>query len=264
MSPTSSSSRTALVTGASSGIGKAIAEQFARDGVNLVISARSADQLAALAAQWQSQYGVQVKAIPADLAQPGAAQALFEAVAAGGIALDFLVNNAGYGGFGLFADTALEGELAMMRLNMEALTVLSKLFLPQVASRRGRIMNVASTAAFQPGPYMAVYYATKAYVLSFTEALAAELAGTGVTVTAFCPGPTASGFQDRAVMQDSALVKGRKLPTSEEVGLAGYRAMMAGKRVYIPGLMNWLMAQSVRFSPRTVVTTMVKYISRPK
>ncbi len=150
-----------------------------------------------------------------------------------------------------------------MRLNMETLTILTKRFLPEIIARRGKVLNVASTASFQPGPYMAVYYATKAYVLSFTEALAAELEDTGVSVTALCPGPTASGFQDKAALNDSALVKGKRLPTATEVGLAGYRAMQRGQRVYIPGFMNWVMAQSVRFTPRNMVTMMVKQLSKP-
>jgi short-subunit dehydrogenase len=124
-------------------------------------------------------------------------------------------------------------------------------------------MNVASTAAFEPGPYMAVYYATKAYVLSFTEALASELEDTGVTVTALCPGPTRSGFQDKAAMNNSALVKGKKLPTADEVGQAGYRAMMAGKRVFVPGFMNKLLVQAIRFLPRSMVTAIVKKMSVP-
>jgi short-subunit dehydrogenase len=152
----------------------------------------------------------------------------------------------------------------MMQLNINALVVLTKLFLPDLIASRGKVLNVASTAAFQPGPFMAVYYATKAFVLSFSEAIAAELAPHGVTVTALCPGPTVSGFQDKAVMQDSALVKGKSLPTSEEVAAKGYRAFKRGQRVYIPGCMNWLLAQSVRFTPRNVVTALVTQMSKPK
>jgi short-subunit dehydrogenase len=256
--------KTALVTGASGGIGKAIAECFARDGHDLVVTARNTAALAAIADDWQRRHGVVVTAISADLSQASGAQGLFEEVKAAGIVIDFLVNNAGYGLFGEFKDLQLEDELAMMTLNMTSLTVLSKCFLPQILARRGRIMNVASTAAFQPGPYMAVYYATKAYVLSLSEALASELARTGVTVTAFCPGPTQSGFQDKAAMQESGLVKGKRLPTAEAVGTAGYRAMMAGKRVFIPGLVNKALANSVRVSPRNVVTGIVKAMSAPK
>jgi uncharacterized protein len=258
-----SSGKTALVTGASGGIGQAIAEQFARDRVDLVIVARSAEQLEANAAKWKGQYGVAVTVIASDLAQVGAAQALADKVLGPGIAIDYLVNNAGYGSFGLFAESDLDYALGMMRLNMETLTILTKRFLPGIIARRGKIMNVASTAAFQPGPYMAVYYATKAYVLNFSEAIAEELEGTGVTVTAFCPGPTASGFQDKAALHDSGLIKGRRIPGAEEVGIAGYRAMQRGQRVYIPGAMNWLMAQSIRYTPRRLVTKVVKRVSRP-
>ena len=260
---TNSPTKTALVTGASGGIGQAIAEQFAKDGVNLVIVARGAKQLEANAAKWRQQYGVAVTVIASDLAQAGAAQALVDKVLGLSIAIDYLVNNAGYGNFGLFAESDLDYEVAMMRLNMETLTILTKRFLPDIITRRGKILNLASTAAFQPGPYMAVYYATKAYVLSFSEAIAEELEGTGVTVTALCPGPTASGFQDKAALHNSALIKGRRLPGAEEVGIAGYRAMQREQRVYIPGVMNWLMAQSIRFTPRRMVTKVVKRVSRP-
>lgn len=254
---------TALITGASSGIGRSIAEQFAKDGVNLIICARNQAQLESQAKQWRQQYGIQVTVMASDLAQPGAAEALYQQVQKARLHIDFLVNNAGYGSFGLFAESSLDYELAMMRLNMETLTVLSKRFLPDLLARRGKILNVASTAAFQPGPYMAVYYASKAYVLSFSEALASELAGSGVTVTTLCPGPTASGFQDKAAMQASSLVKDKKLPSAEVVGIAGYRAMLRGKQVFIPGALNCLMAQSVRFTPRRMVTALVKWMSRP-
>ncbi|MFN4329499.1 MAG: SDR family NAD(P)-dependent oxidoreductase [Limnobacter sp.] len=253
----------ALVTGASSGIGLHLAECFAADGIPLIVSARSAETLTALAAQWQQQYGVSVVCIPSDLSKPGAAQALVDTVRSKGLSVGHVVNNAGVGLFGEFRHSVLEGELSMMTLNMEALTILSKQFLPDVLLHQGGILNVASTASFQPGPYMAVYYATKAYVLSFTEAIAEELTGTGATVMALCPGPTASGFQDKAAMHDSALVKGKKLPTAKAVAVDGYSAYKAGRRVYIPGVMNWVMAQSVRFSPRRAVTLMVKLLSRP-
>lgn len=255
--------QTALVTGASGGIGKAIAEQFAKDGYDLVISARNLTQLQALADSWQQTYKVKVVAVAADLSQPQAAQELYAEVKRQQIVITYLVNNAGYGLFGLFDKLDHAQQMAMLQLNIMSLTSLAKLFLPDLITQRGRMMNVASTAAFQPGPLMAAYYASKAYVLSLSEALAEELSDQGVSVTAFCPGPTLSGFQDKASMHDSGLVKGKKLPGSEEVGLAGYHAMMAGKRVYIPGFMNWLMAQSVRFSPRSMVTKLVKLISLP-
>jgi short-subunit dehydrogenase len=150
-----------------------------------------------------------------------------------------------------------------MQLNMATVVVLTKLFLPDLLATRGKLLNTASTAAFQPGPYMAVYYATKAFVLSFSEAIASELEGTGVTVTALCPGPTASGFQEKADMHVSALVKGKKLPTAPAVAAEGYGAMQRGQRVFIPGVMNWLMARSVRFTPRNMITGIVKAMSKP-
>lgn len=255
---------TALITGASNGIGQVIAEQFAKNGYDIVIVARNLAQLESQAQSWGKTYKVKVTPIAADLSLPNAAQDVFARIKQEKISISHLVNNAGYGLFGLFSETDLNQEIAMLQLNMLSLTSLAKLFLPDLIANKGRMMNVASTAAFQPGPYMAAYYASKAYVLSFSEALAEELAEHGVSVTAFCPGPTISGFQDKAAMHDSGLVKGKKLPTSFEVGVAGYRAMMAGRRVYIPGLMNWLMAQSVRFSPRFMVTKVVKFLSVPK
>lgn len=255
--------KTALVTGASGGIGKAIAECFARDQVDLIISARSEATLNQLAADWRAKYGINVTVVAADLAQAGAADGLHRNIKQHGLSVDYLVNNAGYGNYGVFHESSLDAELGMMTTNMTALTVLSKRFMPDLIARKGRLMNVASTAAFQPGPYMAVYYATKAYVLSFTEAIAAELSDAGVTVTAFCPGPTRSGFQAHAVMNHSALVKDKKLPGADEIGRLGYQAMMAGKRVYIPGLVNKIMAFSVRFTPRNLITALVKQMSRP-
>ena len=255
--------RTALITGASSGIGKALASEFARDGYTLVLAARSVDKMAALGKELTERYGVPVTVIGADLSTLEGAIQLHADIKACNLTLHALVNNAGYGGFGEFATTELGPEVAMMQLNMNSLVMLSKLFLPDLLATRGKILNTASTAAFQPGPYMAVYYASKAFVLSFSEAIAAELAGSGVTVTALCPGPTASGFQDKADMHASRLVNGKKLPSPEQVAAAGYRAMQRGQRVYIPGLMNWIMAQSVRFTPRNLVTLLVQQLSRP-
>lgn len=254
----------AFVTGASGGIGKAIAEQFAQNGINLIITARRLDVLRTLSEEWSNRHGIDVAVYESDLSVPGAAQALADTVLAAYPQVDYLVNNAGYGSFGMFADSDLENELSMMTINMNALTILTKKILPSILDRKGKIMNLGSTASFQPGPYMAVYYATKAYVLSFSQALASELEGTGVTVTTLCPGPTRSGFQDKASMNNSGLVKGRKIPTADEVGKAGYRAMMAGKRVYIHGVMNTIMAESTRFFPRKMVTSVVKSMSKPK
>ncbi len=255
--------KTALITGASSGIGLALAEEFAKGGYHLVLAARSVDKMQTLADTLQQRYGVSVTVLGADLQTSEGAAKLHADIKARDITLSALANNAGYGTFGEFKDSPLESALAMMQLNMTTVVVLTKLFLPDLIATRGKILNTASTAAFQPGPYMAVYYATKAFVLSFSEAIAAELESSGVTVTALCPGPTASGFQDKADLHASALVKGKKLPGSAEVAAAGYRAMLRGQRVYIPGWMNWAMAQSIRFTPRNVVTALVKHLTRP-
>jgi short-subunit dehydrogenase len=255
--------KTALITGASSGIGKALANQFAQDGYQLVLAARGVAKMQSLADELQRQFKVSVTVIGADLETHDGAARLHADIKARGIVLSALVNNAGYGAFGEFKDSALVSAVAMMQLNMNTVVVLTKLFLPDLLATRGKILNTASTAAFQPGPYMAVYYATKSFVLSFSEAIACELEDTGVTVTALCPGPTASGFQDKAELGNSALIKGKKLPTSEEVAALGYRAMQRGQRVYIPGFVNWAMAQSMRFTPRNLATKVVKILTQP-
>jgi short-subunit dehydrogenase len=259
----STTNKTALITGASSGIGMALAHQFAQDGYQLVLAARGVAKMQALADELQRKFKVSVTVIGADLETHDGAARLHADIKARGIVLSALANNAGYGAFGEFKDSALRSELAMMQLNMNTVVVLTKLFLPDLLATRGKILNTASTAAFQPGPYMAVYYATKSFVLSFSEAMASELEDTGVTVTALCPGPTASGFQDKADLGNSALIKGKKLPTSEEVAALGYRAMQRGQRVYIPGFVNWAMAQSMRFTPRNLATKVVKILTRP-
>lgn len=255
--------RTALVTGASSGIGKAIAEAFARDGHDVVVVGRDTQALAGLAEDFKRRYGVGVVPLVCDLSISGNAQALYTMVRDAKVYIDFLVNNAGAGVFGSFKNTSVEQELAMLELNIVAPTVLCKQFLPQLIRQRGRIMNVASLAAFMPGPQMAAYYASKSYLLSFSEALAEELTDTGVSVTTFCPGPTATGFQERAAMSESRLIKGKRLACPKEVGLAGYRAMLAGRRVYVPGVMNKLMAQSIRLLPRRALTRAVNRMSQP-
>jgi short-subunit dehydrogenase len=252
--------QTALVTGASGGIGRELARAFAAGGYDLVLVARSGGKLEELAAELRQRHGVAARALAKDLAAPGAPDEVFQELASAGIDADVLVNNAGFATFGPFTETDLATELEEIRLNVLALTHLTKRFLPgMLARRRGGVLNVASTAGFQPGPLMAVYYATKAYVLSFTEALAEELRGTGVTVTALCPGPTATGFQARADMEDSGLVTGPlKVMDAVTVARAGYAGFRAGKRLVVPGLMNKLLIQSVRVSPRGLVTRIVR------
>ncbi|HUR83633.1 MAG TPA: SDR family oxidoreductase [Thermoanaerobaculia bacterium] len=246
---------TALITGASSGIGLDLARLFAEDGHDVVLVARSGEKLRALASELSSKHDVQATVIVADLSKPDAARGVFVASPP----VDILVNNAGHGTTGKFAETSIDAELDMIQVNVTALTHLTKLFLPHMLDRkRGRILNVASTAAFQPGPLMSVYYATKAYVLSFSEAIAEELGGTGVTVTALCPGPTATGFQAKANMSSEALLKVMKPVSSMEVARAGYRGMMRGQRIVIPGIKNKLGVEVLRISPRRVVTRVVR------
>lgn len=248
----------ALITGASSGIGLELARILAANHHDVVLAARSEAKLAALAAE-AGRHGVRSRVIACDLSETGAAEALAARAIEDGWTIDVLVNNAGYGLYGPFTETPLDVELAMIRLNIVSLTELTKRLLPPMVSRRrGRILNVASTAAFFPGPLMAVYYATKAYVLSFTEAIANELDGTGVTVTALCPGPTESGFQAAAQLQESKLVAGKRLPTSREVAQAGYDAMMAGKVVEVVGASNKLTVQLPRVFPRAVMRRVVR------
>ena len=263
MNPMKTAKPIALITGASSGIGKALCEEFAKDGHDLILAARNVDAMNRQATDLAKRHGIQVTVIGADLQTATGAEQLHAAIKQRAMVISALVNNAGYGTFGEFKDTALSETLAMMQLNMNSVIVLSKLFLPDLLATRGKLLNVASTAAFQPGPYMTVYYATKSFVLYFSEGLACELDGSGVTVTALCPGPTASGFQEKAVMQASALVKNKKLPSAESVAASGYAAMKRGKRVHITGLLNYLMAQSIRFTPRDWVTALLKQITRP-
>jgi uncharacterized protein len=250
---------TALVTGASGGIGRDLAKLLAAGGHHLLLVARSADALDELGAELAQAHGIRATAIPADLTDPNAPAAVHRAVRDLGAEVDVLVNNAGYGLYGRFAETDVDTELRMIQLNVAAVTHLTKLFLPTMLTRRsGRILNVASTAAFQPGPLMAVYYATKAYVLSFSEALAEELAGSGVTVTTLAPGSTRTGFQATAKIDQSRLFRGPTVMDSDAVARAGYEGLMRGERIVIPGLVNKALVQALRLGPRTLVTRLAK------
>jgi short-subunit dehydrogenase len=245
---------TALITGASSGIGLELAEVFARNGYSLVLTARNGARLEEIARKLKP---ASVQVIAKDLTLAGAAEEIFGEVPK----IDVLVNNAGFSLFGKFGDVPLAEELNIMQLNMTAPVILTRLYLPgMIAAKSGRIMNVASTAAFQPGPLMAIYYATKSFLLLLSEAIGNELEGTGVTVTALCPGPTTTAFQERAKMENSGLVKGRKMMDARTVAEIGYRGMMAGKPVVIPGFMNKFLVQTLRFSPRWMVTKVVRRI----
>ncbi len=252
---------TVLITGASGGIGYELAKLFARDHHNLVLVARSAEKLSQVAAELQA-HGVTVKTIVLDLALPVAPKFLYDQLQRENIAIDILINNAGYGAFGDFATMPEEEILGQIHLNITALTHLTRLLLPAMIERHaGRIMNVASTAAFQPGPLMAVYYATKAYVLSLSEAIANEVRKSGVTVTCFCPGATHTGFAERAGTQDSRIFKQFGAMPADKVARDGYRALMQGRTVAISGAHNWAVAQSVRFAPRSLVTAISRWVA---
>ena len=252
---------TALVTGASSGIGFEFAKILASKGVDLVLVARSREKMEALAQELIQKHKIKVHVCATDLSQAGAAEKVFKYCEDQSIVVDYLINNAGFGTFGLFQDSNWEKNEDMIQVNIMALTQLTHLVLPEMLQRKsGKIMNVASTAAFQPGPTMAVYYATKAFVLHFSEAIANEIENSGVTITALCPGPTQSEFQAVADLQESKMVKGRKLVSSAEVAAFGIEAMMKGKTVVIQGFVNAVFANLVRFIPRKAVVKITRWI----
>jgi uncharacterized protein len=256
---------TALITGASNGIGLELAKVFAANGHSLVLVARNQAKLQELKMQLEAEHKISVYIIAKDLSVVNAAHEIFDETNAQNITIDYLVNNAGFGDFGMFTETDESKELQMIQLNITALTQFTKLYVQQMVKRKaGKIMNVASTAAFQSGPTMAVYYATKAYVLSFSEAVDNEVREHGVSITTLCPGATESGFQAVAAMEESALVKGKKLPTSQEVAEYGYKAMMKGKTVAIHGFKNYILANSVRFMPRSIVVKVTRKIQDRK
>jgi uncharacterized protein len=252
---------TALVTGASNGIGLELARIHASKGGNLVLVARNLEKLNDIKAELEKKFNIKVYIIGKDLSKLDAALEVYNETNQQKIQVDYLINNAGFGDFGMFVETDWQKELQMINLNITTLTQFTKLYVQDMVKRgNGKIMNVASTAAFQSGPTMAVYYATKAYVLSFSEAVDNEVSDKGVTVTTLCPGATESGFQAAAAMEESALVKGKKLPSAKEVAEYGYTSMMNGKTVAIHGMMNYIMANSVRFTPRAMVVKLTRLI----
>jgi short-subunit dehydrogenase len=257
---TSSARPLALVTGASSGIGADLARELARDGHNLVLAARTVAPMEALATEVAA-HGAHTIVIPVDLSQPGAAATLASAIEARGLTLDVLVNNAGLGAVGRFDETDPGRIGEMLQVNIVALTELTRLLLPgMVVRRRGKVMLVASTAAFQPGPHMAVYFATKAYVLSFGEAIGYELHGTGVTVTVLCPGATTTNFQQVAKMSDLPFLSssGPQVMSAAAVARLGYRGLKTGQRVIITGLLNRIIALGGRFAPHPISLPVTK------
>jgi len=257
--------QTALVTGGSGGIGLELAKNLARAGFDLVLVARKRDTLEAAAGQLEGKFGIKAHVFAADLRLQDAPQAIFDFLSNENIDIDVLVNNAGFGLGGEFADTAIQRELDMIQVNIAALTHLTKLFIPPMIKRKsGRVLNVASTGAFQPGPLRAVYYATKAYVLSFSEALAEELRNTGVTVTALCPGPTQTDFAEAAQRTNSRLFRTFGAADAADVAKYGFDAMMHGKRLAIPGFTNKVIAQANRFAPRTLTTKISRILQESR
>lgn len=258
-------SKTALITGASNGIGYEMAKVHAAKDTNLVLVARNKSKLDELKDEIEGKYKVWVYTIGKDLSLPYAAREVYDELKTKSISVDYLINNAGFGDFGPFVESNWEKQEQMISLNITTLTYLTRLFLEDMICRGGgKVLNVASTASFQPGPTMAVYFASKAYVLSFSEAINDEVRKYGITVTALCPGPTQSGFQKASALKGSKLIELKNLATSKEVAEYGYKAMMKGRAVAIHGFKNVIMANSVRFAPRSLVVKLTRRIQEKK
>jgi short-subunit dehydrogenase len=250
---------TALITGASGGIGLELARIFSKNGYNVVLAARSKEKLEILKEELERLYGINAFAAVCDLSEKGAAEKLYGGLKNSGIEIDVLVNNAGCGAYGKFHKIDWQRQADMIQLNITSLAELAWLCIPDMMKKgKGKILNVASTASFQPGPLMAVYYATKAFVLSFTEAVANELNDANITVTALCPGPTKSGFQKAASIEKVRLVRTGIVPSSAVVAAYGYYALMKGKRIAIEGKINKLLVLSLRLAPRSLITRVVR------
>lgn len=254
---------TALITGASNGIGLELAKIHASKGGDLVLVARNKAKLDQLKTELESQYKVKVHTIGKDLSAPNAAKEVYDETSKQNMPIDYLINNAGFGDFGDFAQADLDKNLEMIRLNIMALTHLTHAILPLMQKTgKGHIMNVASTAAFMPGPGMAVYYASKAYVLSFSEALSRELKDSGVTISALCPGPTNTGFAKTSGLGNSPMNGFLPAATPARIAIAGYKAMKRGKTIEVPGFMNKLSISLPRFLPRFLIRNLVYGIHR--
>lgn len=247
-----------LITGASSGIGLELCHLLAEAGNNIILVARKERELYELKATLTKKYNIQVEVIIKDLANPIAPKEIYSHIISKGINVDTLINNAGVGSFGPFNEISLEKDINLIDVNIRSLTELTKLFLPHLLkNEKGRILNVASTAGFMPGPYMAVYYASKAYVISFSEALSSELKGTAVTVSVLCPGPTKTDFQAKAEMKKSDFVS-LGVMDAKAVALYGYKGMLKGKTIIIPGVLNKLLVFGSKLIPRKLLTTLAK------
>jgi short-subunit dehydrogenase len=255
-------SETVLITGASSGIGLELARCFAEDKCRLVLVARNTEALQSLADELRRAHGIQTMVLTADLSQPETPARMFNELQQAGVMVDVLVNNAGFGAHGAFAGLPLRLQLEMIQVNVAALTELTGLFLPGMIERkRGGMLNVGSVAGFVSGPGMAVYFATKAYVLSFTEALAEELAGTGLTVTGLCPGPTTTNFGNVARGEKERQFKSPKM-SAEAVARSGHRAFRSGRVLAIPGLQNHFLIFLTRITPRRFQRRLVKSLNK--
>jgi uncharacterized protein len=255
----------ALITGASTGIGRELTKLFARESYDLALVARNHNALKVLAEELRFAYGVQVRYYAKDLSISSTPEELFDVLQSEGGTIDVLVNNAGFGWRGEFAHMELADAMEMIQVNMTSLTHLTRLVLPAMLEKKsGRILNVSSTASFQPGPMMSLYYATKAYVTSFSLGLAEELHGTGITVTALCPGPTPTEFGTRAGFANQKVFPDVLSTTASFVALEGYRGLMKGKPLVIPGRLNWLGTQLVRLLPRTLPGKVVKRIQQKR
>ena len=249
--------KTALITGASKGIGKELSKIHAANGDNLVLVARSEKQLKLFKSELETQYNsIKVEIIVKDLTVINSAKEIYDEVKKKNIQIDYLINNAGFGDFGLFINTPWNRYQQMIDLNITSLSHMCHLFLSDMILRKqGKVMNISSTAAFQPGPMMAVYFATKSFVLHLSEALNNEVKDSGVSVTAFCPGPTDTYFMEDSNMKKSNLIKKMRLPSAYKVALSGYNAMMTSKSVKVFGLINKAIAYSVCIFPRKWVVS---------
>ncbi|CAN5136134.1 SDR family oxidoreductase [soil metagenome] len=254
----------ALITGASSGFGSEFAKLFARDGYDLILVARSQDVLESLARELKREFDIFVKVIAIDLSDSKSPEKIFEIVETANLTVNVLINNAGFATYGEFVKLPKKDELDEIAVNVVSLTHLTKLFLPGMVQRKeGRILNVASTAAFLPGPLMAVYYATKAYVLHFSEALSEELKGTGVTVTVLCPGPSKTGFSTRAKLENSPLFNGHIMDAKKIVAI-GYKGLMQDQTVIIPGILSKFLIEVPRFFSRSFMRRVIKKMQTEK
>ena len=253
--------KTALITGATSGIGLELTLLLASDGLDLILVARNEERLSEVKNELSNKYQINIKTIAKDLSKPESSKEIYNETKDHEI--NILINNAGFGDYGEFIKSDWQTQEKMINLNIISLTHLTKFFLPQMIERKeGKILNVASTAAFQPGPYMSVYFATKAYVLSFSEALAEEIKHTGITITTLCPGPTRTGFEKESKTEAAGLFAGPNVMTAVEVASYGYRAMLKGQRIAIPGIQNKILATLAKISPSFLSTKITGYLIR--